>query len=323
VTFFVTGGTGTLGRSLVLRLLSDGHRVKALARSSEAASALRRFGAEPVEGDLFDVAALISGMAGVKGVFHVAGMNEMCLADPTPMYRANVDGTRNVIRAANAAEVPRLVYTSSAVVLGERKGEIGREDVEHRGFVLSHYERSKTLGEQVAFTEAGAVDVVAVNPSSVQGPGRSTGTAKLILDVLNGDLPVIVDTNLSIVDTADCTEGHVLGWQRGSAGERYVLSGFTMSTRAAVSLLGRIADRELHVRYLPASAAALGSGLAEFGYWVRRARPPVCREMVRVLRHGHTYDGSRATRELGLEYRPAADTIRRIVEWYRAEGLLR
>lgn len=323
MTVFVTGGTGTVGRSLVTRLIAEGNSVRALARSAGAAADLRERGAEPVEGDLSDVRALVAGMRQTTAVFHVAGVNEMCLADPTPMYRTNVDGTRNTLRAANAADVERLIYTSSAVVLGERKGEIGHERTEHRGFALSHYERSKALAEEVAFAEAGAVEVVAVNPSSVQGPGRATGTGKLILDVINGELPVMVQTNLSIVDIDDCTEGHLLAWRKGIAGERYVVSGFSMSTRDAVDLLARVIGHDLSVRFIPAFAASVGGGVAAVFARLRGTRPAVCGEMVKVLLHGHTYDGSRATKELGLEYRTAEDTIRRTVTWFESEGLLR
>ena len=323
MTLFVTGGTGVVGRPLLTRLIAGGHSVRALARSPGAASAVRALGAEPVAGDISDVPSLVAGMKGTHAAFHVAGINEMCLTDPSPMYRANVDGTRNVVRAANAAGVERLVYTSSAVVLGERKGEVGSEMVEHRGFVLSHYERSKTLAEQVVFAEAGEVDVVAVNPSSVQGPGRATGTGKLLLDLLNDVLPVMIEVNLSIVDIDDCAQGHILALEQGVPGNRYVLSGFTMTTREAVSLLARVAGREISVRFIPAAAAQIGGGVAEIGYRMRGKQPRACREMVRVLRHGHTYDGTRATRELGLEYRSATDTVRRTVEWFRSEGLLR
>lgn len=323
MTVFVTGGTGTVGRSLVARLIAEGNNVRALARSAGAAASLREQGAEPVEGDLSDVRALVTGMRNVEAVFHVAGMNEMCPADPSPMYRANVDGTRNTVRAANSAEVRRLVYTSSAVVLGERKGEIGHERTEHRGYALSHYERSKALAEEVAFAEAGAVEVVAVNPSSVQGPGRATGTGKLILDVLNGRLPVMVDTNVSIVDIEDCTEGHLLAWRHGSAGERYVVSGFSMSAGDAVDLLARVIGHDLSVRFIPAWLASVGGGAGAVFAKLRRTGPVFCGEMVRVLLHGHTYDGSRATRDLGLEYRTPEDTIRRTVSWFASEGLLR
>ena len=322
MTIFVTGGTGVVGRPLVQRLVADGSIVRALVRSDESAVWVASVGADPIRGDLNDVPALLSGMKQAEAVFHVAGVNTLCVRDPSAMYQANVDGTRNVVRAANAAGVQRLIYTSSAVVLGESKGTVGHENVDHRGYVLSHYERSKALAEEVAFAEAGDVEVVAVNPSSVQGPGRATGTGKLMLDVLNGSLRAMVDTNLSVVDIDDCTEGHVLAWRRGRAGNRYVLSGFTMTTKEAIVLLGHVSGRQLTMRYVPVGVASVVGGLA--GSLLRAARrsTPVCREMVRVLAHGHSYDGSYATRELGLRYRPPEETLGRTVDWFRSEGLL-
>ncbi len=322
MTLLVTGGSGVVGRSLIGHLVAGEQEVRALVRSPAAADTVQSLGATPVAGDLDDVAGLVAAMSGVDGVFHVAGVNEMCLVDPAPMYRANVDGTRNVLRAANAAGVTRLVHTSSAVVLGEQHGSVGDERTEHRGFYLSHYEYSKVLAEQVALAEAGAVEVVIVNPSSVQGPGRASGTGKLILDLINGDLPFMVDTSLSVVDIDDCANGHLLAWEHGRAGQRYVLSGFSMSTRSAVSLLERVVGRRLRVRFVPGVVVAAGAGVVEAGYRVLRRRPPFCREMITVLRQGHTYDGSLATRELGLEYRTAEETIQRMVEWFRTAGLL-
>lgn len=59
------------------------------------------------------------------------------------------------------------------------------------------------------------MELVSVNPSSVQGPGRTRGTAKILIDALNGRLKLIVDSRMSIVDIADCAEGHVLAEERG------------------------------------------------------------------------------------------------------------
>ena len=95
------------------------------------------------------------------------------------------------MRAAAAARVARVVHTSSATTIGERAGEIGREDTPHRGSFMSNYERSKFLGERrvLALGEELGVAVVCVNPSSVQGPGRTGGSATLLLDIVNGRLP--------------------------------------------------------------------------------------------------------------------------------------
>src|SRR5207253_4762196 len=235
----VTGGTGFLGRALVERLLSVGNLVKALARSDASSSALGALGAEPVRGDVLDLEALAATMRGCDVVYHAAGANAFCLRDPSPMFEVNVRGSRNVVLAAARAGVRRVVYTSSAATLGEAGGTIGSERSPHRGWFLSDYERSKFEAEQAVFTTADetGLDVVSVNPASVQGPGRVTGSTRLLLDYVNGRLKAIVDSQLSLVDIADCTEGHLLAGERGTPGERYVLSGATLSVRDGLALV--------------------------------------------------------------------------------------
>ncbi len=320
---FVTGGSGFVGGALVARLVDEGRAVRALARSDGAAAALAGAGAEPVRGDLADPAALAEGMRGCDVVFHVAGVNAMCLRDPTPMFRANVEGSANVVRAAAQAGVGRVVHTSSAATIGEAGHTLGSEDSPHRGWFLSRYEESKFLGERevLALGRALGVDVVCVNPSSVHGPGRTGGSARLLLDLLNGRMP-IVDTYLSIVDVADCTEGHLLAASDGVPGERYLLSGFTLHARHAVALLRTETGHPLRVRRLPRAAAAVAGVLGGAAAAITHREVPMCPELAATLLHGHRYDGSRATRDLGLSYTPIRDTIERTVAWYRSRGLL-
>jgi dihydroflavonol-4-reductase len=321
---FVTGGTGFLGKAIVEVLVREGRPVRALARSDAAAEALVALGAEPARGDLLDRAALERGLAGCEVAYHVAGANAFCLPDPTPLYEANVTGSRTLVRAAAAVGVRRLVYTSSAATLGEARGEVGREDAVHRGWFLSDYERSKFEAEQ-AVLEASAeteLEVVCVNPSSVQGPGRTGGTARLLLGYLNGTLRSAVDTRLSVVDIADCTRGHLLAEARGAPGERYVLCGASLTVREGLELLGRLTGLDEQPRFLHPRLAVLLAGGVEAVGRVRRRKPPLCREMLRTLLHGHTYDGSKATRELGLAYTPLEDTLRRTVAWYVEQGLV-
>jgi dihydroflavonol-4-reductase len=320
----VTGGSGFVGGALLARLVAEGRDVRALARSETSSVALADAGARPVAGDVLDEPSLREAMRGCEVVFHVAGVNAMCLRDPAPMYRTNVDGTGNVIRAAATAGVGRVVLTSSAATIGESQGTIGREDSPHRGSYLSHYERSKHLGERTALGLAGelGVDLVCVNPSSVQGPGRTGGSARLLLGIVNGRLPALVETTISIVDVADCVEGHLLAESRGVAGERYLLHGATVSTPEAVALLRRLWGRPERVRWIPPSLARMGGGGAQAAARLLRRDLPFCREAVRTLLHGHRYDGSRASRELGLAYTPLEVTLERTLAWYADRGLV-
>ena len=321
---FLTGGSGVVGQAVVRRLVGTGTEVVALARSGESAATLERLGARVVEGDLLDPEALARGMDGCGLVYNVAGVNALCVEDPSEMLRTNVEGPGAVVRAAARAGVARVLHTSSAATIGEARGVRGDERTPHRGWYLSTYERSKTEGERVAFA-AGAqegVEVVCVNPSSVQGPGRAGGTARFLLAFLRGRLRVFVQTNVSLVDIEDCAQGHLLAAARGVAGERYLLNGFTMPLSEALALAGRVAGVERRPILVPRAAALGVASAVEEGFRLARRRPPVCREMVRTLLHGHSYDGSRATRELGLRYTDPADTLLRTVQWAGETGLL-
>jgi len=281
-----------------------------------AADIVRELGAEPVEGDILDVPKLVDVIDGAEVVYHVAGMNAMCVTSIESMWRVNVEGTRNVIRAAAAASARRVVYTSSAVTLGEARGTIGSEDTVHRGWFLSSYERTKYEAEQVALGEHVGVEVVAVNPSSVQGPGRVTGTGKLLLAVASGRLPVLIDTTVSIVDITDAARGHLLAEANGVPGERYVLSGFSISTRDAVDMLAGISRQRARTIRVPSRLLSAG------GWLVQTLVPgrPFCVEMAKVLSFGHRYDGSKATHVLGLTYASPHETLERTIAWFRGAG---
>lgn len=322
MTVAVTGASGVVGRAVLRHLAASGRPVRALVRSPQAAAVVAELGATPVEGDLADYPSLVDGFRGAEVVYHVAGLNQNCPRRPDELMRVNVDGSRAVVRAARAVGVRRLVYTSSAATIGEAHGVVATEDTPHRGHYLSHYERSKHVAEQVVMAEAGPLELVVVNPSSVQGPGRATGTGKLIIDLLNGKLPALVETTLSVVDIDDCARGHLAAEERGVPGRRYLLNSFRMPLREAVELLEKVTGRQLRVRWVPVWAAMAAATAVEGVARVSGRTPPVCREMVRVLAHGHRYDGGRAAAELGITYTEPEVTLRRLVEWLRDRGLV-
>jgi dihydroflavonol-4-reductase len=321
---FVTGGSGLIGGALLARLRERGDSVAALARTDAAAAAVSRHGAEPVRGDVLDEDAMAAGMEGCELVYHVAGMNTLCPDDPAAMFHVNVRGAETMVRAAARADLPRVVFTSSAASIGEAKGTTGSEDSPHRGWYLSTYERSKREGELAAFAAArrAGLDLVAVNPSSVQGPGRAGGTGRILLAYLNGRLRAFVDTRISLVDIRDCIEGHLLAAERGRPGERYVLNGAALTSREALEIMAGLTGVTDRVTFLPAPVASAAGALFERGFRVARRKPPVCRDMVRTMLHGHRYDGTKAARELGLVYTPVRETFARTIEWALAQGLV-
>lgn len=319
---FVTGGSGVVGRALVAHLTSEGREVVALARSDASADALAAMGVRVARGDVTDPRSFDAALRGCGVVFHVAGVNEFCGRDPARMFDVNVRGSLEVVRAAARAGIGRVVYTSSAATLGEEAGTTGREDSPHRGWFLSDYERSKFEAERAVLAEGARrdVDVVAVNPSSVQGPGRAGGTGRILVLYLRGKLKAFVRTRISLVDVDDCARGHALAEARGAPGERYVLNGATLPVEDALAIVARVTGVHHRPRLVPGRVALAAATAVEGAARVRGRTPSVCRATVRTMLHGHAYDGSRATRALGLAYTPVEDTLRRTVEWLVAHG---
>jgi dihydroflavonol-4-reductase len=317
----VTGGSGYVGGAIVRRLVADGAEVRALARSSRAEDVVRAFGARPIGGDVLDPGSLAAAARGCVLVFHAAGVNAMCLRDPSGMDRTNVTGTELVVRAAGEQGVARLVITSSAATIGEEAGTVGSESSSHRGFFLSRYERSKWLAERRAMENRGDdLEIVIVNPASVQGPGRTHGTARLLAAAADGRLPAVVETFVSLVDVADCADGHIRAASVGRPGERYVLSGTSITTRELVDHITRMTGHRrpfVLPRGIVPSIGALVGGAGR----VLRRDPPFCRELARTLLHGHRYDGSKAERDLGLRYTPLHETLRRTLAWLARRDL--
>src|SRR5439155_26687135 len=165
---------------------------------------------------------------------------------------------------------------SSAATLGEAHGTVGREDSPHRGSYLSVYERSKHGGGVAAFDAArrAGVELLAVNPASVQGPGRAGGTGRILIAYLNGRLRAFVDTRLSLVDIADCVEGHLLAAERGRPGERYVLCGATLSSLEALELVAEMTGVTGPPPILPPPAATAVAALIQGRLRLAAWKPP-------------------------------------------------
>jgi dihydroflavonol-4-reductase len=324
-TALVTGGTGFVGGAVVRALVEQRWDVVALARTEASAGALARVGARAALGHVHNPDSIRRAVTGCDVVFHAAGLNASCLPDPSPLFRVNVEGTRNVLEAAARAGVRRFVHTSSAAVIGEPAGTVGREDTAHRGWFLTAYERSKFDAEGLVLDRGPALglEVVCVDPASVQGPGRAEGTARLLLAAARGRLPLAVDAWLSFVDIDDCALGHVRAAERGRPGERYILSGGSVRVRQALRSLRGVTGRPSRTWFIPGRAVLPAAAMVEVAARALGRTPPVCREVVRAGLHGHRYDGSRATRELGLDYTPLEETLRRTVAWFADQGFLR
>jgi dihydroflavonol-4-reductase len=306
----------------VRALLERGWRVRALIRGE--APSLAGLDIERVTGDLF-VPGLADAMRGCDAVFHVAATYSLWRRDRDTLSRANVEGTRNVLAAARAAGVPRTVHTSSVAAVGVRSdGRPADETYQSPPErLIGAYKRSKYFAEleaQRAF--AAGQDVVIVNPTTPVGPwdAKPTPTGEIVVRFLNRRMPAYIDTGLNVVDVRDVAAGHVLAYERGRAGERYILGNENMTLRALLDRLAELtglpAPRLRLPRAIPLAYAALGElVLARLG-----VKPDVALDSVRMAKQRMFYATEKAATELGVPRSPVITALADAVAWFRGHG---
>ncbi len=323
----VTGATGFVGSAVARVLLREGFAVRALARPGSDRRNLAGLELQIAEGDLTDAASLEAACAGCQALFHVAADYRLWAPKPQELYRANVDGSRSIIGAAQRAGVQRIVYTSSVATLGIPKdGTPGSEDTPVTvDDMIGHYKRSKFLAERAVLelAQAGA-PVVTVNPSTPIGPRdlKPTPTGRVVRDAAAGRMPAYVDTGLNIAHVDDVAQGHWLAYQKGQIGERYVLGGEDLSLREILGIVAALVGRRPPRVRLPHSAVLPIAYAAEAFARLTGVAPVATVEEVRMSKKRMFFSCAKAERELGYTHRPAREALADAVHWYRQNGYL-
>lgn len=322
----VTGATGFIGAAVSRRLLAAGYQLRALIRDSAQAASLRGMGVETAVGDLTAPETFAAALVGCRYLVHVAADYRLFVpGDPASMYRVNVEGTLALFRAALAADVERVVYTSSVAVLGH--GRDGRAVDEHRagqlGDMVGHYKRSKFLAEQGVrrLAAESGLPVVIVNPTTPVGPGdgKPTPTGRMVRDAARGRMPAYIDMGLNIVHVEDVGEGHRLALEYGQPGQGYILGGDNLTLREILTVIAtQTGRRPPRIRLAPGTLVPLAC-CAEA--WARlRGGVPLCsRDELAMARHPMYYVSTRAERELDYTHRSAQQALRDAVAWFAAQ----
>lgn len=319
----MTGATGFVG-SHVARVLHDaGADVRVLVRRSSNTHNIDSLKVHRVVGDLLDPVSLRKGMSGCDAVFHVAADYRLWTRDSAEMYQANVGGTRNVIDAASRSGVRRIVYTSSVATMGFSNGHPADEESPVSiDDMIGPYKRSKFVAEQAAIKAArSGVNIVIVNPTTPVGEQdiKPTPTGRIILDFLRRKFPAYVDTGLNLVDVTECAKGHVAAFERGRAGERYILGGENLTLKQILDKLASITglpSPTLKLPYAVAFATAVVD-TAVTGLILRR-EPRATIDAVRMGRKKMFVTCTKAQSELDWTIVPVDDALRRAVQWFRS-----
>jgi dihydroflavonol-4-reductase len=323
----VTGATGFVGAAVARALLEKQWQVRVLARKGSDRRNLNELPLDVVEGDLTDAGSLQRAVDGCEALFHVAADYRLGARDPSQLYRANVDGTRNVLDAARRGGVQRIVYTSSVATIGiPSDGTPGDEQTPNSlANMIGHYKRSKYLAEVVVREAArDGLSVVIVSPSTPVGPGdlKPTPTGQLVLDAAAGRMPAYVDTGLNIVHVDDVANGHLLAYERGKAGERYILGGQDMSLREILAMIAGLVGRAPPRVRLPYGVVLPIAYIAEGFAKLTGRSARITLEGVRMSRKIMFFSSAKAVRELGYSWRPPERAFEAAIRWFRDNGLL-
>ena len=323
---FVTGANGFVGHHVARALAAEGADLRLLVRKSSNLENLEGIKGETVVGDLLAPESLRTALAGCDAVMHVAADYRLWIRDPEAMYKANVDGTRELLRMAREAGVPRVVYTSSVATMHFRTdGLVINEDTPvSLKDMVGHYKRSKFLAEQEAIKAAGGGQkVIILNPTTPIGPNdaKPTPTGRIFVDFLNGKFPAYMDTGLNLVDVAEVARTHVAALTVGTPGKRYILGGENLTLKQILDKMSAITGIPSPTVEIPFAVAAT---YAFFEEWItgriRGKEPRATLEEVRMGRKKMFASSAHAQQELGFRIAPVYPAMRAAIEWFRAHG---
>lgn len=319
----VTGATGFVGSHLARHLVDSGHTVRVLHRKNSKMTALDGVPFESALGDVTELDALRVAMRGVEVVFHVAAVADYWRADKTHMFAVNVDGTRNVLQAAQENGVRRVVFTSSAAAVGLRDD---RPADETEAFNLSPhlfpYGHSKVLAEEVVQTfVAKGLEVVTVNPSVVMGAGD--------LNMISGSFIVQMKRlgmftpsthgGLAVIDVRDVARYHLLAAEKGITGERYILTTANYRYSEWFAMIAKVVGTRPPLLSVPSFLLPLVASSIDLARAIG-IKTPIDANQARLGGRNVFFDGNKAWQAFGLPSVAMQDSLQQTYDWYKENG---
>jgi farnesol dehydrogenase len=298
----LTGGTGYFGRASVRAFHARGHELVVFARTASHSGLPGAL----VDGDVRDRAALERAAAGCDAIVHSAALVSIWRRRPADFDDVNVGGLQNVLAAAAALKIPRVLYTSSFVALPPRGRATPLE--------ANDYQRTKVAADRMADDAVrDGRPLIRVYPGVVYGPGAFTEgnlVGRLIADHLRRRLPGLVgpEQRWSFAFADDVAAGHCAALERGRIGGRYLLGGENAPQRRVFEILQQITGRRPPPRIPFFVASALGAA-EELRVTLFGGAPLITRGAVEIFRHDWSLDSSEAMRDLGYAITPLADGL--------------
>jgi hopanoid-associated sugar epimerase len=324
----VTGVSGFVGSAVARAFAAEGYAVRGLARASSPHENLVDFPGELITGDLADPVSLPPALDGCIGLIHVAADYRLWAKDPEEIVRNNVTSTSAIMTAAFDAGIKRIVYTSSVATIAPLPGGAAGEDRPlTEATAIGAYKRSKVAAERLveAMVAERGLAAVIVNPSTPIGPRdvKPTPTGRIIIEAATGRMPAFVDTGLNLVHVDDVARGHLLAYQQGQIGERYILGGQDVSLGDMIGVIARAVGRKAPTITLPRAPLFPLAWAAEAVAQLIGKEPFITADALRMAKYRMYFSSAKAQRELGYSARPYETAIDDALGWFRERGMLR
>jgi len=326
---FVTGASGFVGSALARQLAAKGFGLRLSVRASSRRDNLEGIDAEIVPADMRDRAAMTEALHGARYLFHCAADYRLWARDPGEIVRNNLEGTRAVMQAAQAAGVERIVYTSSVATLkphddGTPADETSRHSEES---AIGAYKKSKVVAERLVermIVEEGLPAVI-VSPSTPIGPRdiKPTPTGRVIVEAALGRIPAFVDTGLNLVHVDDVATGHLLALERGRIGECYILGGQDVGFRDMLGIIAELTGQRAPVLGLPRLPLFPLAYAAEAAARLTGKEPFITADALKMAKYRMFFTSAKAERELGYGARPYREALVDALNWFGKAGYLK
>jgi len=327
---FVTGATGFLGRNLVEQLSARGWQITALYRSDAALETLKPGDVHAVKGGLLDLGGLTKAVPdGVDAVFHMAADTTMWARHGSRQLQTNVDGTRNVVAAAERSGAKRFVFTSSWNAWGFERGDPPlTEETPQRGNTSPVlYDRTKFAAEIIVKQAAAAgLSSVIMNPAHIMGRYDAHNWGRMIQMVHRRKLPGIPPGSGVFCHAEAVASAHIAAAEKDDpadkSAENYLLPGPEASFVDVVHTIGRVTARKVPKRALPEwlfkSVAHLQNAIGN----LRNVEPDVTPQAAHIVLSNGRIASDKAARELGYRSPDLETMVRDSYDWMKQEGLL-
>jgi len=318
--WLVTGATGHVGNVLVRKLLERGKKVRALILSGESRESIHGLDVEAVEGDILNFNSLFKSMQGVRGVFHLAGVISI-MPGPNPFVRkVNVEGTRNILRAAKELGIDKLVYTSSIHAIQRvEEGVIDERVPYDMNNPYGAYDRSKAEATLDVLNAAqSGLEAVVACPTGVIGPYDFRGSmmGAVIHNAAVAKPTLYVDGAYDFVDVRDVADGLISAAENGKRGESYILSGQKISVRYLLETVREITGKNFFQMKVPFDLAKFAAMFTPMYYEFAKETPRFTPYSLEVLQSNSNISHAKATRELDYQPRPIYESISDAVKWF-------